>query len=74
MTKPEKETTKKQEQEEAVNNNFLTKKKFTEQILVEDVPTKNIITSQPVSTENTIQENISKIQHSTILVQMNAKN
>ena len=41
-----------------------TKKKFTEQILVEDVPTKNIITSQPVSTQNqnTIQENISNIQ------------
>ena len=33
MTKQEKETTKKQEKEEAVNNNFLTKKKFTEMIL-----------------------------------------
>ena len=39
-----------------------TKKKFTNQILVEDVPSKNIITSQPVSTQNTIQENISNIQ------------
>ena len=39
-----------------------TKKKFTKQVLVEDIPSKNIITSQPVSTENTIQENISNIQ------------
>ena len=39
-----------------------TKKKFTNQVLVEDIPSKNIITSQPVSTENTIQENISNIQ------------
>ena len=39
-----------------------TKKNITKQILVEDIPSKNIISSQPVSTENTIQENISNIQ------------
>ena len=41
-----------------------TKKNITKQILVEDIPSKNIISSQPVSTQNqnTIQENISNIQ------------
>jgi len=38
-----------------------TKKNITKQILVEDIPSKNIISSQPVTTQNqnTIQENIS---------------